>query len=396
MTFSVDIHAKAIQPPRSSAALPIEAGSLLNAKDQVARMMVVYQVIQNYLLDNAERTSALDANRRRYLQKMMDVTCTGGKYYRGVLVVEVVDQVTAAAGVDAATRERALFEACVAGWMIEFMQAHFLVEDDIMDSSITRRGKPCWYRHPGVTVQCAINDGLIVLAWATEMAVHFLGDRPYLLALLRDFHDVDRQTTYGQLYDVSSMYDSHLLDPDVKQPTTTDYKEFTIAHYRRIVVHKTAFYTFYLPFVLGYHVSSSYVSYNVDLNLVRDASILLGTYFQIQDDVLDCFADPEVLGKIGTDIADCKCSWLAVTFLDTASEEKVAAFKAHYGKHNSKEDEDIIKALYNEAQMLQKYEVFEEESAAEVNRIVALLAKQSVPFSKAMNAIFQRMYKRKF
>lgn len=33
-----------------------------------------------------------------------------------------------------------------------------------------------------------------------------------------------------------------------------------------------------------------------------DILIPMGEYFQVQDDVLDAFAPPEVLGKIGTDI----------------------------------------------------------------------------------------------
>lgn len=39
-------------------------------------------------------------------------------------------------------------------------------------------------------------------------------------------------------------------------------------------------------------------SYELALSIL----VPMGEYFQVQDDVLDAFAPPEILGKIGTDI----------------------------------------------------------------------------------------------
>ena len=59
--------------------------------------------------------------------------------------------------------EKQAFLAMTVGWCIEWLQAFFLVADDMMDHSITRRGQPCWYKVPKVGLN-ACNDCIILEA----------------------------------------------------------------------------------------------------------------------------------------------------------------------------------------------------------------------------------------
>lgn len=73
-------------------------------------------------------------------------------------------------------------------------------------------------------------------------------------------------------------------------------RRFTPTRYRMIVRYKTAYYTFYLPCAIGMIYAG--VKDPASYRLARDICCRIGEFFQIQDDFLDCFGDPKVIGKV--------------------------------------------------------------------------------------------------
>ncbi|CAM9703001.1 unnamed protein product [Choristocarpus tenellus] len=135
-----------------------------------------------------------------------------------------------------------------------------------------------------------------------------------------------------------------------------------------IVTYKTAFYTFYLPCAIGM------IYYGVkdpsSFRLAKDICVQIGEFFQIQDDYLDCFGDPETIGKVGTDIQDNKCSWLVVQALERATPEQKAVLLANYAQHDDSKIEKI-KALYRELDLEGAYKEFEEKTFKEIKALIA-------------------------
>lgn len=95
-------------------------------------------------------------NVNEHLSKCIDYNLTNGKLTRGTTVALTLKLLS-----DDNSSKEMLNKSFILGWCVEFMQAFFLVADDIMDGSETRRGKVCWYKKENIGMK-AVNDFLFL------------------------------------------------------------------------------------------------------------------------------------------------------------------------------------------------------------------------------------------
>lgn len=280
---------------------------------------------------------------------------------------------------DKPLNEEEYFSAAALGWMTELLQAFFLVSDDIMDSSITRRGKPCWYRQEGVGM-IAINDAFILESGIYTLLKKFFRTHPAYIDLVELFHEVTYQTELGQLCDL-------LTAPEDK----VNLDNFSMTKYQFIVIYKTAYYSFYLPIALALYQLNLATPKN--LKQAEDILIPLGEYFQIQDDYLDNFGLPEHIGKIGTDIKDNKCSWLVNQALEIATPEQRKILEENYGQKDD-EKEAVIKKLFDDMKLKERYEEFEERRASELRAKIEQVDESEGLKKEIFTVFLEKIYKR--
>ena len=346
--------------------------------------VAAYKSIQASLLGELESFARIDPARLTYLQKLMDYTCLGGKMIRGKIVAEVAQTMAPLSRNVPLADVASAAAAC--GWAVEFMQAQFLIEDDIMDSSITRRDNPCWYRLPGVGFSRGINDGLIVNSWMNRILQQNLSRHPEYVTILELFMDTQYYTTLGQFYDVTG---TAIPTPESKPKKRFDLTQFTRENYRRIVQHKTTYYTIQLPLCLG--LAATGTSSLVPLADIRELSRTMGEYFQSRDDFLDCFGDTKVIGKVGTDIQEGKCTWLATAFLENATTKEKSLFEKNYGFQDKKKVA-LIKKLYLDAKLQDQFKAYEDKAGIEVaNHLEKFDCR---PFAGEVKKVWELLYQR--
>lgn len=322
---------------------PLDKMSSSNSDKE--KFMTIYPMIRGEMLSHMT-TNEMPQSAIEWCKTMMDYTVPGGKLNRGLTVVAVHRTLTQSKHNRDLT-DTEIARASVLGWAIEFLQAFFLVADDVMDASKTRRGQPCWYQNEHVKL-IAINDSFLLESYVFTMIKQHFGHEEYYLQLVELFIQVIQQTEFGQLLDLTS-----------QDENVVDLEKFTLERYQKIVKYKTAFYTFYLPVAIG--MITSGVKDKTAFDLARTICCQMGEYFQIQDDYLDCFGDPEVIGKVGTDIQDNKCSWLVVQALDRVTKEERTILEENYGQWDDSKVAKV-KALYKKLDLEGVFKSYEEES----------------------------------
>ncbi|MFN5984088.1 MAG: polyprenyl synthetase family protein [Fluviicola sp.] len=193
-------------------------------------------------------------------------------------------------------------EAYSAAMSIELFHNFSLIHDDIMDMAPVRRGKETVHEKWNSTI--AILSGDVLLVKAYEQLSHYTDDR--LSELFTLFNTTAKEVCEGQQ-----------LDMDFEQQNTVEISEYI----EMIRLKTSVLLGCALEFgaILGRQdeaVKKALYNYGVEL----------GIAFQIQDDLLDLYGNPETFGKqIGGDVLSHKKTllWLEAEKLDSTVIEKV-------------------------------------------------------------------------
>jgi geranylgeranyl pyrophosphate synthase/uncharacterized protein with NAD-binding domain and iron-sulfur cluster len=172
---------------------------------------------------------------------------------------------------------------------LELMHNAFLVHDDIEDASLSRRGQTTMHRRVGVPLAVNVGDAMNALSMRL-----FRGNLAHLRpeVALRIIDEVDHllvESLEGQAMELGWIRDNDCT--------------VSVDDYLRMVLKKTAWYSFIHPMRIGALVAGA----GENLERFHRLGFLLGAAFQIQDDVLNLVGTASRYGKeIGGDLWEGK------------------------------------------------------------------------------------------
>ena len=185
--------------------------------------------------------------------------------------------------------------ALPAAMAVEVFHNFSLVHDDIMDDAPLRRGEVTVHEKWNINTGILSGDAMLILAYQ-----YFEQYEPNVfVALAKLFSKTALEVCEGQQWDV---------DFETR-------KDVTIPEYLKMIEYKTAVLVA-AAMKMGAIVANTTEK---EADLIYDFGLNLGLAFQLQDDYLDAFGDPETFGKqVGGDIIENKKTYLYLKALEFA------------------------------------------------------------------------------
>ncbi|KGN33205.1 polyprenyl synthetase [Knoellia sinensis KCTC 19936] len=235
---------------------------------------------------------------------------------------------------------------------MEFFQAAALIHDDVMDDSDTRRGMPAAHRALAAVhtergwggdderfgVAGAILAGNLCLTWTDEL-VATSGLPADDLARGREMFDRMRtQLMAGQFLDVV----------DSVRPWDDLPAAERVERAQRVIRYKSAKYTVEHPLLIG---ATAGGLGETDLTHLSSYGLDVGHAFQLRDDLLGVFGDPDSTGKpAGDDLREGKRTLLIAHTLSGTDDAGRALLRKHLGRPDlSPADVDALRAVITDS-----------------------------------------------
>jgi geranylgeranyl diphosphate synthase type II len=218
--------------------------------------------------------------------------------------------------------------ALPAAMAVEVFHNFSLVHDDIMDDAPLRRGQQTVHEKWDLNTGILSGDAMLILAYQ-----YFEQYEPIVFRdLAKLFSKTALEVCEGQQWDV-----------DFEKRN-----DVTIPEYLKMIEYKTA------VLVAAAMKMGAIVAKTSDKegDLIYDFGLNLGLAFQLQDDYLDAFGDPETFGKqVGGDIIENKKTYLYLKAREFSSTEKAAELAKLFSLELDDNSEKIetAKTIFNES-----------------------------------------------
>ncbi len=209
-------------------------------------------------------------------------------------------------------------KAMPAALAVEVFHNFSLIHDDIMDDAPLRRGNETVHEKWDINTGILSGDAMLILAYQ-----YFEKYEPTVFRdLAKLFSKTALEVCEGQQWDVDF--------------ETRD--DVSIADYLKMIEYKTAVLVA-AAMKMGAIIAATSEE---NANLIYDFGLNLGLAFQLQDDYLDAFGNPETFGKqVGGDIIENKKTYLYLKAHEFASVKQAEQLAHLFSIHPEDNSEKI-------------------------------------------------------